>query len=136
MDKTFWKARNTASSAAFPTVNVYLLWKKIQKGITMNNGTKLRTIARVIASLNTAVYAVSAGIAGLGFNKLTVVWAVLTIIVDFAVAFITTYYNNDYTVEGATGTKVTRDMKEIADTQWEPAEEPEDAEVGDENDNR
>ena len=102
----------------------------------MNNGTKLRTIARVIASLNTAVYAVSAGIAGLGFNKLTVVWAVLTIIVDFAVAFITTYYNNDYTVEGATGTKVTRDMKEIADTQWEPAEEPEDAEVGDENDNR
>lgn len=102
----------------------------------MNKGTKIRTIARVVASLNTAVYAVSAGIAGLGFNKLTVAWAVLTIIVDFAVAFITTYYNNDYTVEGATGTKVTRDMKELRGTEWIAAEEPEDAEVGDDNDNR
>ena len=96
----------------------------------MNRETKLRTAARVIASLNTAVYAVSAGIAGLGFNKLTVIWTVLTIVVDFAVAFITTYYNNDYTVEGATGTKVTREMKELADTDWTPAEEPDDAEVG------
>ena len=96
----------------------------------MNRETKLRTVARVIASLNTAVYAVSAGIAGLGFNKLTVIWTVLTIVVDFAVAFITTYYNNDYTVEGATGTKVTREMKELADTDWTPAEEPDDAEVG------
>ena len=101
----------------------------------MNKGTKLRTVARVIASLNTAVYAVSAGIAGLGFNKLTVMWAVLTIIVDFAVAFITTYYNNDYTVEGATGTKVTRDMKELAETEWVQGEEPDDAEVS-ENDYR
>lgn len=96
----------------------------------MNRETQLRTAARVIASLNTAVYAVSAGIAGLGFNKLTVIWTVLTIVVDFAVAFITTYYNNDYTVEGATGTKVTREMKELADTDWTPAEEPDDAEVG------
>ena len=95
----------------------------------MNRETQLRTAARVIASLNTAVYAVSAGIAGLGFNKLTVIWTVLTIVVDFAVAFITTYYNNDYTVEGATGTKVTREMKELADTDWTPAEEPDDAEV-------
>lgn len=100
----------------------------------MNKGTRLRTAARVIASLNTAVYAVSAGIAGLGFNTLTVIWAVLTIIVDFAVAFITTYYNNDYTIEGATGTKVTRDMKEIKDTEWEQADEPEDAEVDDDDD--
>ena len=100
----------------------------------MNKGTRLRTAVRVIASLNTAVYAVSAGIAGLGFNTLTVVWAVLTIIVDFAVAFITTYYNNDYTVEGATGTKVTRDMKEIKDTEWEQVEEPEDAEVDKDDD--
>lgn len=95
----------------------------------MNRETKLRTVARVIASLNTAIYAVSTGIAGLGFNKLTVIWTVLTIVVDFAVAFITTYYNNDYTVEGATGTKVTREMKELADTKWVQAEEPEDAEV-------
>lgn len=95
----------------------------------MNFGTKLRTIARVIASLNTAVYAVSAGIAGLGITKLTVAWAVLTIIVDFAVAFVTTYYNNDYTIEGATGTIITREMKELREYEGETVEEPEDSEV-------
>lgn len=63
----------------------------------MNFGTKLRTVARIVASLNTAVYAVSASVAGLGFSKLTLLWTILTIIVDFAVAFVTTYYNNDYT---------------------------------------
>ena len=102
----------------------------------MNTGTKIRTVARVVASLNTAVYAVSAAIAGLGVNKLTIAWMVLTIALDFAVAFFTTYFNNDYTVEGATGTKITREMKEVAGTEWEQAEEPEDAEVGDENDDR
>lgn len=102
----------------------------------MNTGTKIRTVARVVASLNTAVYAVSAGIAGLGFNKLTITWMLLTIALDFAVAFFTTYFNNDYTVEGATGTKITREMKEVAGTEWEQAEEPDDAEVGGEDDDR
>lgn len=63
----------------------------------MNAGTKIRTIARILASLNTATYAVSAAVTGLGFGWLTITWAVLTIIFDFAVAFFTTYYNNDYT---------------------------------------
>ena len=65
----------------------------------MNFGTKVRTIARIFASLNTATYAVSAAVAGLGFGWLTLVWTVLTIALDFAVAFFTTYYNNDYTPE-------------------------------------
>lgn len=63
----------------------------------MNFGTKVRTIARIIASLNTATYAVSAAVAGLGFGWLTLIWTILTIALDFAVAFFTTYYNNDYT---------------------------------------
>lgn len=63
----------------------------------MNFGTKVRTIARIIASLNTATYAVSAAVAGLGFGWLTIAWTILTIALDFAVAFFTTYYNNDYT---------------------------------------
>ena len=80
----------------------------------MNFGTRLRTIARVIASLNTAVYAVSAGIAGLGITKLTAAWAVLTIAVDFAVAFVTTYYNNDYTEVACEHTGAMRLHKEQA----------------------
>ena len=63
----------------------------------MNFGTKIRTIARVVASLNTAVYAVNASIVGLGFGWLTLAWTILTIALDFVVAFFTTYYNNDYT---------------------------------------
>lgn len=77
----------------------------------MNQGTIIRTIARVVASLNTAAYAVSAAVAGLGFNKLTLIWMILTIALDFAVAFFTTYYNNDYTEEACIGTGVTRQLK-------------------------
>lgn len=65
----------------------------------MNFGTKVRTIARIVASLNTAAYAVSAAIVGLGFGWLTLAWTIFTIALDFLVAFFTTYYNNDYTPE-------------------------------------
>lgn len=97
----------------------------------MNNGTKIRTALRVAVSLNTAVYAVTAAIGQLGWGWLTVAWAVLTIISDFAVAFVTTYYNNDYTVEGATGTAITREMKARREDTIETADEPEDSEVVD-----
>ncbi len=97
----------------------------------MNNGTKIRTALRVAVSLNTAVYAVTAAVGQLGWGWLTVAWAVLTIISDFAVAFVTTYYNNDYTVEGATGTAITREMKARRGDTIETADEPEDSEVVD-----
>lgn len=99
----------------------------------MNAGTKIRTALRIAVSLNTAVYAVTAAVGQLGWGWLTVAWAVLTIISDFAVAFITTYYNNDYTVEGATGTAITREMKARREDTIETAEEPEDAEVIDDD---
>lgn len=77
----------------------------------MNFGTKVRTIARIFASLNTATYAVSAAVTGLGFGWLTLVWTVLTIALDFAVAFFTTYYNNDYTEIAAEKTGEMRAIK-------------------------
>jgi len=63
----------------------------------MNFGTKLRTVLRIVVSLNTAVYAVSAAVMDVGCKPLTLVWTGLTIASDFAVAAVTTYYNNDYT---------------------------------------
>ena len=45
------------------------------------------------------MYAVNASIVGLGFGWLTLAWTILTIALDFVVAFFTTYYNNDYTPE-------------------------------------
>lgn len=77
----------------------------------MNFGTKVRTIARIVASLNTATYAVSAAVAGLGFGWLTLIWTILTIALDFAVAFFTTYYNNDYTEIAAEKTGEMRAIK-------------------------
>ena len=44
-----------------------------------------------------------------------------------------TYYNNDYTVEGATGTAITREMKARRADTIETAEEPEDSEVIDDD---
>ena len=77
----------------------------------MNTGTKIRTALRVAVSLNTAIYVVSDPVGNLGWGWLTIAWAVLTIISDFAVAFVTTWYNNDYTEEACIGTGVTRLLK-------------------------
>ncbi len=77
----------------------------------MNTGTKIRTALRIAVSLNTAVYAVTAAVGQLGWGWLTVAWAVLTIISDFAVAFLTTYFNNDYTEVAARHTAEMRQEK-------------------------
>lgn len=99
----------------------------------MNFGTKLRTILRIAVSLqNTAVVltaSVQAFASEYHIGWLTLTWAIFALLCNFVVDVLTTYYNNDYTVEGATGTQITREMKELADTEWEQAEEPEDAEV-------
>lgn len=77
----------------------------------MNKGTKIRTALRIAVSLNTAIYAVSAAVGALGFGWLTMVWAILTIISDFAVSALTTYFNQDYTEEACIGTGITRQLK-------------------------
>ena len=77
----------------------------------MDKGTKIRTALRIAVSLNTAIYAVSAAVGALGFGWLTIVWTILTIISDFAVSALTTYYNNNYTEEACIGTGITRQLK-------------------------
>lgn len=63
----------------------------------MNFGTKLRTILRIAASANTAIYAVTAAIDNLNSPTFTLIWTIITIASDFVIAFLTTYFNNDYT---------------------------------------
>ena len=77
----------------------------------MNKGTKIRTALRIAVSLNTAIYAVSAAVGALGFGWLTMAWAIFTIISDFAVSALTTYFNQDYTQEACIGTGITRQLK-------------------------
>ncbi len=93
----------------------------------MNTGTKIRTALRIAVSLNTAIYAVTAAVGNLGWGWLTITWAVVTILSDFAVSALTTYYNQDYTVEGDTGTKITREMKANRENTMPNVEEPEDS---------
>ncbi len=50
-------------------------------------------------------------------------------ILNFIIVACATYYNNDFTVEGQTGTKITRQMKELRDHVPMTADEPEDAET-------
>ena len=77
----------------------------------MNFGTKLRTALRIAASANTAIYAVTAAVMALNSSTMATVWAVITIVSDFAVAFLTTYYNNDYTAIAAEKTGELRLIK-------------------------
>ena len=77
----------------------------------MDKGTKIRTALRIAVSLNTAIYAVSTAVGALGFNWLTLAWAILTIISDLVVSALTTYYNNNYTEEACIGTGITRQLK-------------------------
>jgi hypothetical protein len=77
----------------------------------MNNGTKVRTALRIAVSLYTGFMIWQAAIASMGYKKLTIVWAFLTIAAGWAVDALTTYYNNDYTETAAKHTANMRQEK-------------------------
>lgn len=78
----------------------------------MNFGTKLRTVLRIATSLQTALCMTTAVITDFNNKSLILVWAIFSIICDFVIAFITTYYNNDYTETAAKYTGMMRLEKE------------------------
>ena len=61
----------------------------------MNTGTKLRTILAIATSLNTALIATD--VTGFNNPKLDTIYKVVSIILNFIVVALVTYYNNDYT---------------------------------------
>ena len=79
----------------------------------MDTGTKVRTALRIAVSLNTAVYAVAAAVNDLNIGRVSFAWMVLTIISDFVVSALTTYYNNDYTEEACQYTGEMRLAKDV-----------------------
>ena len=97
----------------------------------MNFGTKLRTVLAVATSLNTALLATD--IAGFNNGVLDMIYKVASVVLNFVIVACVTYYNNDYTPEGQTGTQIAREMKELRDFETEYVEEPEDAEVIDDD---
>ena len=101
----------------------------------MNFGTKLRTILRIAASLQNTAVVMTASIAAFSeqyhIGWLVFAWAIFSLVCNFIVDAITTYYNQDYTEEGKVGTNMTREMKLISsfgeDFEVPEIEEPEDA---------
>ena len=91
----------------------------------MNNGTKIRTILVIATCLNTALMATD--VAQFHNETINLVYRIASVILNFVIVACATYYNNDFTVEGETGTKITREMKELRDHIPLTAEEPEDS---------
>lgn len=75
----------------------------------MNTGTKLRTALAIATSLNTALLATD--ITSFENPTLDLWYKVASIILNFIIVAIATYYNNDYTDEAMIGTDVTRMLK-------------------------
>ncbi|WP_083708781.1 phage holin [Mobilibacterium timonense] len=75
----------------------------------MNKGTKIRTILAVATSINTALIATD--VTGFNSKMLNTIYTILSIICNFIIVALTTYYNNDFTQAAAQGTEFTRAIK-------------------------
>lgn len=75
----------------------------------MNKGTIIRTILVIATCFNTALMATD--VAQFGNPKLDNIYKILSVIANFVIVFCATYFNNDYTEEGAIGTGYTRQLK-------------------------
>lgn len=75
----------------------------------MNKGTILRTILGIAVSINTALAVTD--VTSFENDKLNLVYKIASMVVNFIVVAINTYYNNDYTEEACIGTGMTRMLK-------------------------
>lgn len=75
----------------------------------MNKGTKIRTALAIVTSVNTALLATD--VTGFNNKTLNTIYTILSIVCNFIIVALTTYYNNDYTKEAAEGTGYTRALK-------------------------
>lgn len=91
----------------------------------MNKGTKIRTIAFAIACVNQAISTV--GAVDFGNETANMIYKIISVAVTIIAGAFALYYNNDFTVEGSVGTKITREMKELRNYVPEYVEEPEDS---------
>lgn len=93
----------------------------------MNSGTIIRTILAIATCLNTALLATD--VAQFGNEKVNEAYKIISVILNFVIVACVTWFNNDYSVEADTHTKLMRQAKELRDFVPETADEPEDSEV-------
>lgn len=95
----------------------------------MNSGTIIRTILAIATCLNTALLATD--VAQFGNEKVNEAYKIISVILNFVIVACVTWFNNDYSVEADTHTKLMRQAKELRDYVPMTVDEPEDSEVDD-----
>ena len=78
----------------------------------MNNGTRIRTALAIALALYTAF--AKTDVADFNNDTVNLLYRICMKAVTFAVIFLITYFNNDYTVEACQGTGYTRQLKAVA----------------------
>lgn len=95
----------------------------------MNSGTIIRTVLAIATCLNTALLATD--VAQFGNEKVNEAYKIISVILNFVIVACVTWFNNDYSVEADTHTKLMRQAKELRDYVPMTVDEPEDSEVDD-----
>lgn len=95
----------------------------------MNSGTIIRTVLAIATCLNTALLATD--VAQFGNEKVNEAYKIISVILNFIIVACVTWFNNDYSVEADTHTKLMRQAKELRDYVPMTVDEPEDSEVDD-----
>lgn len=91
------------------------------------DGTYIRTALVIATCLNTALMATDVS----GFNNPTVnmIYKIVSLVLNFVIVALATYYNNDYTPEAMVGTDITHRLKEdptLVVEYYDPDEEDDD----------
>lgn len=82
----------------------------------MNNGTRIRTALAVAMAFYVALYKVD--VTDFGNDTVNLIYQILMKVATFAVIWLVTYFNQDYTEAGAIGTGVTRQIKKELDDSY------------------
>lgn len=91
----------------------------------MNNGTIIRTILAVATCLNTALLATD--VAQFHNGTVDLIYRIASVVLNFVIVACGVWFNNDFTVEMDTATKLGREAKAKRDYVPETVEEPEDS---------
>lgn len=77
----------------------------------MNFGTKLRTILAIATCLNTALMSVD--LTGFANVYVDFIYKIISIVLNFVIVALVTWFNNDYTEAACMATGMLRQYKEI-----------------------
>lgn len=93
----------------------------------MNKGTRIRTALFIITFLNQAN--VSLGVWEFGDERINTIYKLFSYLLSLGAGAAALWYNNDFTVEADTHTKLMREEKALRDHLPITVDEPDDAEV-------